>query len=105
MRRNLILPFVVLAVLGILAWSPWVTPEAAGQRVEGALQDAWMNVADGCGIHCNGCGAVQLVRVPFGMLVTLEYGCGMLPADTPEYHQRTAVFVSTIGTVHGIPRP
>jgi hypothetical protein len=39
------------------------------------------------------------------VLVTLEYGCGMLPADTPEYHERTLIFVSSLGTVHGIPKP
>jgi hypothetical protein len=37
--------------------------------------------------------------------VTLEYGCGMIPADTPEYHKRTLAFVSTLGTFHGIPTP
>jgi hypothetical protein len=105
MRRTLFLPFVILAVFGILLWSPWITQEAAEQRTEQALQGTWLNVADGCGIGCNGCGAVQLQRVPFGVLVTLEYGCGLLPADTPEYHERTVVFVSTFGTVHGIPRP
>jgi hypothetical protein len=105
MRRTLFLPFVLLAVFGILLWSPWITQEAAEQRTEQALQGTWLNVADGCGIGCNGCGAVQSQRVPFGVLVTLEYGCGLLPADTPEYHEKTVVFVSTFGTVHGIPNP
>ena len=105
MRRNLFLPFVVLAVFGVLLWSPWITRAAAEQRTEEALQEAWLNVADGCGIDCNGCGAVQSQRVTFGVVVTLEYGCGLLPADTPENHEKTIVFVSTFGTIHGIPRP
>jgi hypothetical protein len=105
MRRTLFVPFAVLVIFGILVWSPWITREAAEQRTETALQEAWLNVADGCGIDCNGCGAVQSLRVPFGVLVTLEYGCGMLPADTPENHEKTVVFVSTFGTIHGIPRP
>jgi len=105
MKRNLLLPFVILALFGLLLWSPWVTQETARQRTEQALLDAWLNVADGCGVDCNGCGAIQAQRVPFGMLVTLEYGCGMIPADTSEYHERTLIFVSTLGTVHGIPKP
>ena len=105
MRRILLLPFGVLAIFGLLLWSPWITQETAEQHTEQALQEAWLNVTDGCGIDCNGCGVIQSQRVPFGVMVTLEYGCGMLPADTPEDHERTVVFVSTVGTVHGIPKP
>ncbi|MBN1449436.1 MAG: hypothetical protein JW963_00325 [Anaerolineales bacterium] len=105
MKRNLLLPFVILALFGLILWSPWITREAAEQRTEQALLEAWSNVADGCGIDCNGCGAIQSMRVPFGVLVTLEYGCGMLPADSPEYHERTLVFVSAFGAVYGIPKP
>jgi hypothetical protein len=105
MKRNLLLPFVILALFGLLLWSPWITRETAEVRTELALQDAWLNVVDGCGINCNGCGAIQSQRIPFGVLITLEYGCDMLPADSPEYHKKTIVFVSTFGTVHGIPKP
>ena len=105
MRRTLLLPFVVLAIFGLLLWSPWITREAAELRTEQALLDAWQNVADGCGINCNGCGAIQSQRMPLGVLVTLEYGCGMLPTDTPEYHEKAIAFVSTFGKVYGIPEP
>lgn len=95
----------IILALGIFAWSPWITQELAEQRTEQTLQETWLDVADGCGIDCSGCGAVRSRRAPFGVIVTLEYGCGMIPADTPEYHERATVFVSSFGVLYGLPRP
>jgi hypothetical protein len=39
------------------------------------------------------------------VLVTIEYACGLIPADLPEYHQRATSFISPLGTVHGLPTP
>jgi len=97
---------VAVALLATLCiWSSWLTSRHAEQRAVDSFNKAWEFVADGCGTDCKGCGAVSSRRAPFGVLVTLEYGCGMIPADLPEYHQQTTVFVSALGTVHGIPGP
>ncbi len=100
---GLILGAFVLIV--ICAWSPWLTQASAEARAVESFNQAWEFVADGCGTNCKGCGAVSSQRVPFGVLVTIDYACGLLPADLPEYHRQTAAFVSAVGTVHGIPKP
>lgn len=96
---------VALALITLFAWSPWLTQTSAEVRAVGAFNNAWKSVADGCGTNCIGCGAVTSRRAPFGVLVTIEYACGMIPADLPEYHQQTTAFVSALGSVHGIPKP
>jgi len=97
---------VAAALLTIIfIWAPWLTSRFAERQAVDSFNKAWEFVADGCGTNCIGCGAVLSERVLFGVIVTLEYGCGMIPADLPEYHQRTTVFVSALGTVHGISAP
>ena len=106
MPRKLSLLILIVVVLAILfAWSPWLIMAYAETRAIEAFDKAWEFVVDGCGTNCQGCGAVSSQRVPFGMLVTIEYACGLIPADTPEYHQQATAFVSPLGTVHGLPAP
>ncbi|NJC95637.1 MAG: hypothetical protein C3F07_05425 [Anaerolineales bacterium] len=97
--------YAIIIIIGLLAWSPWLTQTFAKNRTVAEFNKSWEYVADGCGTYCNGCGAISSRRVPFGFLVTLEYGCGMIPEDTPEYHERGIAFISIFGTVHGLPKP
>lgn len=101
----LILVTLALVLVAVCAWAPWLTQVSAEARAVDSFNQAWEFVADGCGMHCKGCGAVSSQRVPFGVLVTIDYACGMIPADLPEYHQQTTAFVSALGTVHGLPEP
>jgi len=96
---------IALALVILLAWSPWLTQTSAEVRAVNGFNKAWEFVADGCGMYCNGCGAIASQRIPFGVLVTLDYACGMIPADLPEYHRQSTAFVSALGTVHGLPTP
>jgi hypothetical protein len=96
---------VALALVILLSWSPWLTQASAEVRAVRSFNKTWESVADGCGTNCNGCGAISSQRLPFGVLVTIEYACGLIPADSPEYHQRSTAFVSPFGTVHGLPAP
>ena len=89
----------------LCAWSPWLTPSFAEIRAVDSFNKAWQYVADGCGTDCKGCGAISSHRVPFGALVTIEYGCGMIPVDSPQYHQKVTAFISSFGSVHVIPKP
>lgn len=99
-------PAILLVILiMVFAWSPWHTEASAQAHAINSFNQAWEFVADGCGTICKGCGAVSSRRVPFGMLVTIEYACGLIPADVPEYHRQSTAFVSALGTVHGFPRP
>ncbi len=104
--RKLVVPALAAALLLIaIGWPPWLTEGLAERRAEASFTSSWAGVVDGCGLDCQGCGARESRRVPFGYRVTLEFGCGLLPADLLEYHQRATGFVSFIGTVHGFPAP
>ena len=106
MRGKLLLGVCIVVVLIALSiWSPWLTQSFAEARAVDSFNKSWSTVIDGCGTNCNGCGAIHSKRVPFGMEVTLEYGCGLMPEDTPTYHEQATGFVSAFGTVHGFPRP
>lgn len=106
MRRKILLGVsVTVIVIALGTWSPWLTRSFAETRAVDSFNKSWATVIDGCGTNCNGCGAIASKRVPFGMKVTLEYGCGLMPEDTPKYHEQATGFVSAFGTVHGLPRP
>ena len=100
-----LLPALILLILALAAWAPWITQDFAEKRAEAAFTSAWQRVSDGCGLNCKGCGATAAQKTWFGARVELEYACGLLPEDTPQYHKRSAGFVSFLGTVHGLPSP
>jgi hypothetical protein len=103
--KSLLTITLALSIIILLAWSPWLTVSSAKVHAVESFNKSWEFVADGCGTMCKGCGAIEAKRIPFGVKVTLEYGCGMMPADSSEYHKQTTGFVSALGTVHGFPSP
>jgi len=105
MRKILIWLGMTALLIALSAWSPWLTQSFTETRAVESFNRSWLSVIDGCGTNCQGCGAINSKRVPFGMEVTLEYGCGLMPEDTSEYHEQATGFVSAFGTVHGFPRP
>ena len=106
MKRKLsLIAIVTLVVIVLFLWSPWINEAYAKKRAVAQFERAWLNVADGCGFGCHGCGAAAWKKVPFGAQVTLEYTCGPLPADTPEEHRQADVYVSPLGKVYGLPIP
>jgi len=96
---------LAILLIALLAWSPWLTESFAKARAVDSFNNSWTTVIDGCGTNCKGCGAVKAQRILFGVKVTLEYGCGLMPEDTPQYHEQATGFVSALGTVHGFPSP
>jgi hypothetical protein len=105
MKTNQLTLLILVLGLALLAWSPWMPAGRAAAAAEEAFDRAWEGVVDGCGLDCEGCGARPVAKVPFGYVVQLEYACGMIPADLPEYHERATLLVSMLGTVHGIVGP
>ncbi len=105
MRRALVLFLILLILAGLAYWSPWISKDFAEKRVETAFTVSWQSVMDGCGINCKGCGAKASRKTGFGYTVQIEYACGLLPEDSPKYHQQSTGFVSFLGTVHGLPKP
>lgn len=104
-RKFAILWALVLALIVTLAWCPWLTETRVEAIAEDSFTRSWEFVADGCGLNCTGCGVSTSRRVMFGAVVELEYACGLIPADLPEYHQKATGFVSCFGTVHNFPEP
>jgi hypothetical protein len=105
MQKMILALLIVVSLAALGAWSPWLTQGSAKTRAIQSFNRSWETVVDGCGTNCAGCGAVTSRRVPFGILVTIEYACGLIPQDRPEYHDRANAFVSTLGTVHSLPMP
>jgi len=104
-RKQPILLATILIVLAISAWSPWISEGYAKRRAVAQFERTWLNVADGCGFACHGCGAADVTKVPFGAQVTLEYACGVQSINSTEDHQQAVVFVSSLGKVYGLPTP
>lgn len=99
------LVMVVLAGLGLLIWAPWLPAQEAAARVESGFVAAWQGVADGCGFNCRGCGVTKTQRLLLGYAVEIEYACGLLPVDAREFHRIETIYVSPLGTVHGLRQP
>ncbi len=95
----------LLVMAGLVVWAPWLVPESAEEQVIHAFEAAWDGIIDGCGFSCQGCGVVGSQRRPAGIAVEIEFGCGMLPSDSQEFHQTAVVLLSALGSIHGLPSP
>lgn len=104
-KRSCFLSVLLLLLLALVMWSPWITKAYAEKQAAQAFTTSWQGVMDGCGLSCKDCGVKSSEKVWFGYRVQLEYACGMLPEDTPAYHRRAFGLVSFVGTVHGFPKP
>ncbi len=96
---------LLLGLLLLVLWAPWLTPQYAERRVMEAFTTAWQGVSDGCGFNCRGCGVQKLQRVLGGHIAHIEYACGLLPEDSVTFHKTGRVYVSFVGTLHGLPTP
>ena len=84
----------ILTAVFVLA--PWITKDYAEETVSGQFSSKWQGVMDGCGVKGS-------YRTFFGYAVEIEYACGLLPSDSPEYHRTEELYVTFIGTIHGLP--
>jgi hypothetical protein len=106
MKRKLtMVTIIALIIFALLLWAPWINGAYAKEHAVSEFERTWLNVADGCGFACHGCGAADWKKAPFGADVILEYACGELPADSSASHRQTVVFVSFLGKVYGLPTP
>lgn len=101
-NKNILVVIISIAALLVVAWSPWITNSYSEKIVSEKFAAEWRGVTDGCGFNCGGCGIKESQRTLFGVNVKIEYACGMLPSDSPEYHKTNNVFVSSLSTVHGV---
>ena len=104
MAKKILLGILIgVLITSLCAWCPWLTPRAMDWVVSAKFTAAWAFVIEGCGTHCAGCGVQNIQKVPFGASATLYYQCGLVPPDAPL--QSAGIFVSFLGTSHGLPRP
>ena len=94
---------IVLLIIALCAWSPWITEDTASTLTEAQFNNAWRGIIDGCGTASNDLGARDFHRVPFGATVSLSYQCGLVMPDEPALH--TTVYVSFLGVAFGYPKP
>ncbi|MFH1424838.1 MAG: hypothetical protein ABIG20_04150 [archaeon] len=100
-----ILIVIILILIALFAWSPWITADYAEARVTNKFNDTWMGVMDGCGFYNEATGRMEpktitSSKTAFGRSVEIGYPCSWTP-KYPELETET-VFVSPLGTVHGM---
>ncbi len=105
MSRKVTLFGAIALMLGLLIWAPWMARQRAETRAGEEFASAWEGIIDGCGFGCEGCGVKAARRILVGYLVEIEYACGLLPYDSPEFHLTDTVYVSPLRTVHGLKTP
>ena len=103
MRNKIITLLVCIALIGLCAWSPWLTRETASRLAEYQFNRAWNTIIDGCGTAGNKLGAREFRKIPFGAILTLDYQCGLVMPNEPHLH--TTIYVSFFGFAFGYPRP
>jgi hypothetical protein len=103
MRRKILVIVALSVLIGLGAWTPWITRETASRLAEVQFNQAWSAVIDGCGTFGNDLGTKEFHKVPFGAYVTLNYQCGLVMPDEPAL--QTSVYVSFFGIAFGYPKP
>lgn len=93
---------IILLIFAL--YYPWMKADKAREALVEQFNAKWQGVQDGCGINCKGCGPQEALKVLGGYKIRLEYACGILPEDKPEYHKNATVFVSFLGSASGIPK-
>ncbi|RXT06569.1 hypothetical protein [Ammoniphilus sp. CFH 90114] len=102
MNKLSMLAVLALVILFFIISSPWLTPSTINSIVASAIESSQEDMVDGCGMDCNGCGVKKVEKVAFGSIAKIEFACGLIPEDLPEYHEEARVFISFLGTVHQV---
>jgi hypothetical protein len=103
MRKKILAFTVFIILIGLCAWSPWLTQDTTSRLAETQFNNAWNGVMDGCGTSGKEYGVKDYRKVPFGAVVTLDYQCGLIAPDEPSLH--TKIYVTFLGTTFGYPKP
>jgi heat shock protein HslJ len=94
-----LITLAILVLIGLLLiWMPWMTADKAASIAVSEFNKQQQEIVNGCGFDCTGCGVISSQKIYSGYLVEIEYACGVLPVDKPEFHQRSVVYISPFGT-------
>ena len=103
MRKKILSWIFFLGIIGVCAWSPWLTQASAAKLAENQFNEAWRGIIDGCGTSGDDLGTNDFRKVPFGAYVILDYQCGLVMPGEPAL--QTRVYISFAGIAFGYPRP
>ena len=103
MCKLILVSVILILLIGLCAWSPWLTKDTVSHIAENQFIRAWEGVADGCGLSGSEYGTKDFHKFPFGAVVSLDYQCGLVMPNEPPLH--TNIYVTFIGTTFGYPRP
>jgi hypothetical protein len=101
MKRLSIIAAIII-IIALFAWAPWMTEASAKDSAKTAFEAKWKGVIDGCGFNCDGCGVKEATKILFGYAVEVEYACGLLPADSKQYHTLRTFKVYSFGVTKEI---
>lgn len=74
----IVIGFLMVIVISLTTciWCPWINEEIAKEIAITQFEKNWENTTDGCYLNCEDCGVIDVKKVFFGQLVTLQYQCG-----------------------------
>lgn len=100
MKNKIIVSVVGIAII-LCAWAPWLTQERVEQLVIAQYNTLWQGVLDNPGVS----GVTDFTKIPFGAKGSLVYTGGLAERSNVSSNKGTTVFVSFLGTVHGLKSP
>jgi hypothetical protein len=101
MKRLSIIAAIII-IIALFAWAPWMSEASAKDSVNVYFEKQNKGIVDGCGFNCDGCGIKSAEKIAFGYAVEVEYACGLLPADSKQYHTTRTFKVYSFGVTKEI---
>ena len=92
----------IIILIALFAWAPWMSEASAKESVNAYFEKQNKGIVDGCGFNCDDCGIKNASKIPFGYSIEVEYACGLLPADSKQYHTIATINVYSWGTIKEI---
>jgi hypothetical protein len=93
--------FIGIILVIVCAWSPWVTKDNVTEIVENRFASLWRNVTDNPHVV----GLADITKIPFGIRAVTLYAGGLGGSIDEKPHRGETVFISFLGTVHGLSSP
>lgn len=91
----------VFAFILFTAWAPWMPKKQAEDVFSRVFSSGKLKEIAACSMRCNYCGVGEPKKVPFGYEFTFKSSCEKVSdgSTTTTLHN---IFLSAIGTVHGL---
>jgi hypothetical protein len=93
---------ILIILLVILAWSPWLNSTEVNQVILQKVNTKWQGIMDGCG-PLRAENIKNTTRIPFGYISSIQYACGFTTQEIAikELNDWHTVYISPFGNVIG----